>query len=416
MNEYPPSTQNDEIDLFQLIENLWKEKLLIILITFSFVIAGGLYAFLKTPTYQAHVSLAELKPEITSQLKSLRLYPEITTKPLLTEYVGLLNNSSFRQQFIDSADKENKQLYLASSTTNQQKIFSQRFSYTDYSVNKKNTALHPYSATFKAPSPELASSELQRYLDAAEAQLYTTLTKRHTSILNQKREHLIHLIKTARTQAEAHRKDRIVVLETAHELNKLRIHSQLNASKASYRATTKDRIARLNSAILTAEILNIKKPVALSDLNENIKKNVAIELNNSNSPLYLRGTELLNAELQEVSNRSKDYYPSPEIRKLEKELLLLTQNHEIEQLKARKDDSPFNEELKTLKAQLAALEYETFPTITLQFNTSPALAEASPIAPKKLLILALSIIIGCMIGIITALIKISINNRREKIS
>lgn len=49
--ELKPVYQNDEIDLFELIETLWKEKLWILLFTFLAAVAGFSYAFLATPKY-----------------------------------------------------------------------------------------------------------------------------------------------------------------------------------------------------------------------------------------------------------------------------------------------------------------------------------------------------------------------------
>ena len=49
--ELKPVCQNDEIDLFELIETLWKEKLWILMFTFLAAVAGFSYAFLATPKY-----------------------------------------------------------------------------------------------------------------------------------------------------------------------------------------------------------------------------------------------------------------------------------------------------------------------------------------------------------------------------
>lgn len=63
MNEVSqPSSRNDEIDLFQLAENIWKEKVIIAVITLCFLIGGGLFAFLQTPTYQAEININQPKP------------------------------------------------------------------------------------------------------------------------------------------------------------------------------------------------------------------------------------------------------------------------------------------------------------------------------------------------------------------
>ena len=54
-NQGAPAPMNDEIDLFELFESLWKEKVLIVTITFVTTLAGIGYAFSISPTYQASV-------------------------------------------------------------------------------------------------------------------------------------------------------------------------------------------------------------------------------------------------------------------------------------------------------------------------------------------------------------------------
>ena len=54
--ELKPTYQDDEIDLFELIETVWKEKVLIILFTFVAAMGGAGYAFLATPKYSVSVN------------------------------------------------------------------------------------------------------------------------------------------------------------------------------------------------------------------------------------------------------------------------------------------------------------------------------------------------------------------------
>jgi len=51
-----PAVADDEIDLFELIETLWKEKALIILFTVVAAIGGTGYAFLASPEYSVSVN------------------------------------------------------------------------------------------------------------------------------------------------------------------------------------------------------------------------------------------------------------------------------------------------------------------------------------------------------------------------
>ena len=47
----------DEIDLFELIHSLWKEKVLIVAITFIITLIGGGVAFSLPPIYEASVQM-----------------------------------------------------------------------------------------------------------------------------------------------------------------------------------------------------------------------------------------------------------------------------------------------------------------------------------------------------------------------
>ena len=49
--------RDDEIDLFELFESLWKEKVLIVAITFVITLMSGSVAFSLPPTYEASVQM-----------------------------------------------------------------------------------------------------------------------------------------------------------------------------------------------------------------------------------------------------------------------------------------------------------------------------------------------------------------------
>ena len=48
---------DDEIDQFELIQSLWKEKVLIVAITAVIKLIGGGVAFLTPPTYESSVKM-----------------------------------------------------------------------------------------------------------------------------------------------------------------------------------------------------------------------------------------------------------------------------------------------------------------------------------------------------------------------
>lgn len=51
--QQPAPFQDDEIDLFELWNNLWEQKILVIAVTVLITVLGGLVAFTMTPVYQS---------------------------------------------------------------------------------------------------------------------------------------------------------------------------------------------------------------------------------------------------------------------------------------------------------------------------------------------------------------------------
>lgn len=54
------SGEIDLFDLFDLFQSLWKEKILIVLVTAIFTALAVIYVLTATPIYQAHSSLMPL--------------------------------------------------------------------------------------------------------------------------------------------------------------------------------------------------------------------------------------------------------------------------------------------------------------------------------------------------------------------
>jgi LPS O-antigen subunit length determinant protein (WzzB/FepE family) len=103
--------------------------------------------------------------------------------------------------------------------------------------------------------------------------------------------------------------------------------------------------------------------------------------------------------------------PDPEIKKIKDDIEALRLNNQVEILKSRKSDESFNETLQSIRAEIAKLQAESFPdNLRFQFANGKAIAGSSPIKPKKLLILALSVVIGGLVGIVVALV----NSTRKK--
>src|SRR5690606_19346810 len=105
--------------------------------------------------------------------------------------------------------------------------------------------------------------------------------------------------------------------------------------------------------------------------------------------------------------RSSDDFTSPRIAEIAKELKLLEQNRKIEVLKNRKDEDLFLKQLAQLREEEARLKGLNLDlsALTLARVDQPAVQPLKPERPKKLLIIAIGLVMGGVIGMMVALIR-----------
>src|SRR5690606_17821845 len=110
------------------------------------------------------------------------------------------------------------------------------------------------------------------------------------------------------------------------------------------------------------------------------------------------GTKALEAERNSLRVRRSDDHAEPRIAQIQKELQLLEHNRQIEILNSRENEDLFLKKLSELReeaAQLNGIEID-LSKISLVTIDQPAVEPLKPIKPKKLLILALGIVLGGM--------------------
>jgi len=237
--------------------------------------------------------------------------------------------------------------------------------------------------------------------------------------------------------------DKIKELLEKDALAKKQLEEQLEIQTKSYFENLSDRIRSLEEAIGIAKSLDIIEPVALDLLirkNEKPESGQVVEVNSNvkEDPLYMRGTRLLSAELEQLKSRPSDFIPDNEIKKIRDQLEALAVNNEIDVLrsrpedfvpdekieaveakidalkvnnkvqilKARTSDESFSEALQAIRAELAQLKVEEFPEdLRFDYVNGKAIAGDRPVKPKRLLIVALAVVVGGMLGIVVALIR-----------
>ncbi|MFW1677448.1 Wzz/FepE/Etk N-terminal domain-containing protein [Pontibacter sp. JAM-7] len=412
--EISPDTsklQSDEIDLFELIEGLWKEKLLIIGVSIFTLIAGAIFAFSQTPVYKATLHLTQPDPATLSPLTGLTLYSQISSQEPLTDFVTELQSISTRETFINQTAPELKdKLYPGKTQIERLKNLDKLITLSK-SDEKKGNGLYPWTVKINTNNPMVAAAELNRLADLATKALQQRYKERYASARETTLAQLEQKVTLESEQLKAERLNQITRLEEAHQLKLRELEDQLAAQKQLYQAQLNDRFKLLEEAYATAKALGILEPTKGSSAVNGNK--VEVQLRNDNDPLYFRGTKMLSEELIQLKTRPDDFFPDETIRELEAELQMLAKNRKIEMLKNRTSDIAFSDSITAMQKQVAKLESEIFPTtMQLAFSRTPAVADPQKLKPKRAMILALSLILGGMLGIFAALIRQAVKKRQ----
>lgn len=118
------------------------------------------------------------------------------------------------------------------------------------------------------------------------------------------------------------------------------------------------------------------------------------------------GVDALKAEREVIETNLREETKTATIRDLEKQIAVLENNREIEALKARESNAAFSEEYNQLKEENTLLRANQVNEDEIEISRviSWAYLPAGPDSPKKLLILALSVVLGGMLGVFVLMV------------
>lgn len=411
--------QNDEIDLFELFENIWNQKWLVVCVTAIALILGGAFAFLSTPTYQASAQLQAPLDSTLQELKTLHNFKELDSQQLLQAYLQALDSNEVKASFLKQMPEDLKNdIDTGMSFQAQLKALNQRLSINVPKKDDKSTySFATPHVTLTTPSSGSAISGLNFYLSNARDYQLDEMKSEHARSKHNEVRRIDDRIELLTASEAMKREARITQLEEKHQLEVKQVQDQLKARKYQYNKMLNDRILRLQEALKIASRLGIKRPSTLAQQGQRNGARVEInaDIRSNQDPLYLRGTEFLTAELEQLQTRPEEFIDDSRVRELEAKLVELETNREVELLKARVSDAEFSQEIQALKSQRAEIADEEFPmNLQLAFTNGEVVADPAPIKPKKALILALSIVLGGMLGVMIALVRSAIRNRKAQ--
>lgn len=259
----------DEIDLFELLGGLWRQKLLIILT--ALVVTGGAvaYAWLATPIYEAKVVVQPPSQSNISQLNYGRGgnsgLPMLSVKDVYEIYLRNLQSESLRREFF-------RKVYLPS-----------------------------------LPEAERRGSQDDLYLDMNDI-LTVAVTSKETPNLLYVRANLPVAEQAAKwvgqyvQMAGDHAKREVIRDARGDAMIKAsNLEQQISASRESARKLREDQIIQLTEALRVAQSIGLEKPPIISN---SLSKEVSAGMDGSLT--YMRGSKALQAEIENLHNRASD--------------------------------------------------------------------------------------------------------------
>ena len=176
---------DNEIDLFELIKSLWKEKVLIVVITAVITFIGLGYALLTPSTYEARVEI--LPPSISdiSELRKFDIFNSTKIKSqseIFSEFMSILRSNQLSKKFLQ--DKAVMKSLFNKETSLQQAI-ERLNKMVQLEVPKKNPK---NEASFKLQlnDAELAAKFANQLIDLATWLYRTNISQAFESERDQK--------------------------------------------------------------------------------------------------------------------------------------------------------------------------------------------------------------------------------------
>ena len=409
----------DEIDLFELFQSIWQEKILILIITVVTTVMALVYALMSTPVYQVQSIVKPAAVKDLDELNGTGIYKLAPADALIQVGASL---ESYETRF--GYFKANQTLFEPLLSTNQSLEQSfERLNRENLKILKTDTKKAEEFASYVGiqlqypkgvDGAAITNGFVEYAIDLEKQRIAATLEV----VINNQLERLRRKISNARASYEASKEAQIAQLTEKDVLKKAQLIDELDALREELKVRRQNRIMQLDEAISIAKSLGIKKPATPSSLANETRTSGSVirtEVNSQQNPLYFMGTDALNAERDALLARESDDFTSGRIVEINTALKLLEHNRQIEVLQARENEDLFLTELAENRKEISRLKglEVNMDSLNLVRIDQSAIEPISPIKPKKSLIVAVGFVLGGMLGVFAALIRSMIRKRKN---
>ena len=339
---------DDEIDLFELFESLWKEKVLIVAITFVITLIGVGYALSIPPTYQASVKMLPPSQSDVAELVKFDVLKSSHSQSF-DDFLQILKSNQLRKTFLS---QEGVKATLFSPETSTQKAL--------IALEKMVVVEIPKGSKTKE-GPKTEVSLKFQFKDAVIAADYA----------NQLVQLAVDQYRANTAQAFASEKDQ--------EVNKLK--DQQESLISTHEGRLNKEITKLQEAYEIARKLKIDEPVESRNMSVKTEARSSV-ITEEMRYLYSQGTRALSAEIETVSERKKNLSMVDGLLEIQQRLALLN-----------------------------SVSFDAAKVMPVTIDLA-AEAPEQRIKPKRSLIVAISAVVGGMLAIMFVVIRNAVRNRK----
>ncbi len=367
---------DEEIDLFELFQSLLDHRWWLVVPAALCGLTALIYLLFATPVYQTRAMLQQATPEQLTALNLPGVDYHLSPADAESKVVALLSSQNFRLNYW----KVHRALFddaLAKQNSSQIGLQLAQF-------DRHNLSL--YLPQLNKEKSKVADTFLRLSLEynggVQGAALLRGLIQQALITANQD-------VKSSWYSS------------LMQQLNGLSY--QLRIKRTDYRNHLVVKQARLNKAAKIAKQMGIVRPTTLGDFGAvgqgSARQVVRMEVNQKQLPLYFMGSQALTAELSAINA-----------------ILMPMQDSEADL--GTTEDLPgdrFISGVSSLKTKIHYLKQlqPDFDRISLVRIVQSPLAPANPLKPKKMLVLAVGLLLGLMLGVALALLRAAWVKRRD---
>lgn len=268
LNEPQHPRRDDEIELFDLVHGIWRQKLWVGLVAAPILAVGVAYALMAAPVYEAKLFVEPPTQNDIAQLNFGRggdsgLIP-LTVKEVYETHLQALQSEAVRNKFF-------RDVYLP-SLSDERRRGSRDALYSDFNrvltVAPVKGSSTRYAVTATMHDPQQATKWVGAFNELAAQS-------------------------AKRKVLESNRSDMLIKADN--------LQSQISSEKNSARKEREDRIAQLKEALVVARSVGLEKPPLISE-----PLSVQVSAAMGGSLTYMRGSKALEAEIATLEARSSD--------------------------------------------------------------------------------------------------------------